>query len=268
MLQNSFHGNALPTYAIIPARYASARFPAKIIADLGGKPLFWHAYHRTLCSGLFKNVYVAGDDTRIEEKAKELNIPYIMTKKDHPSGTDRVREAAQILQLPEKCIIANVQGDEPFVTKEMFQALLSPFKNATCQCASLGVLLDPIKDAERICSPHQVKIVCGQNGDALYFSRSPIPHDRDKISLASNAICAPYIGHIGLYAFTRDTLEQMANLKPSPLEMTEKLEQLRLLENNIRIQIKIIPPEAHSGYGVDTVEDLEKAKAYYERIIK
>ena len=249
-----FMQNTNKYYAIIPSRYASTRFPAKALAEIGGKPLFWHAYKRAYDCGLFHGVYLATDDERIEQKAKELNVPYIHTKKEHSTGTDRVREAANILDLPEDAIIANVQGDEPFLTKDMFAALLKPFENAACQCATLGIILDEEKDAERIISPNQVKIALASNGEALYFSRSPIPFDRDHNRKA------PYIGHVGIYAFRRDILDMMAKLPPSPLEETEKLEQLRLLENGIRMHVYLInsPP-----YGVDTPEDLEKATEYY-----
>lgn len=246
--------NANKYYAIIPSRYASTRFPAKALAEIGGKPLFWHAYKRAYDSGLFHAVYLATDDARIEEKATELNIPYIHTKQEHSTGTDRVQEAADILGLPEDAIIANVQGDEPFLTKDMFLALLKPFENVNCQCATLGIVLDEKKDAHRITSPNQVKIALASSGEALYFSRAPIPFDRD------NSRKAPYVGHVGLYAFRRNILDLMATLPTSPLEETEKLEQLRLLENGIRIQVYLIdtPPK-----GVDTPEDLEEARNYY-----
>jgi len=242
-------------YAIIPSRYASTRFPAKALVDIGGKPLFWHAYKRAHDCGLFHDVYLATDDERIEKIAKELNVPYIHTKPEHPSGTDRVLEAAQILGLAKDAIIANVQGDEPFLTKDMFTALLKPFENPQCTCTTLGIILDKEKDAQRISSPNQVKIVLTSNGEALYFSRSPIPFDRD------DSRNAPYIGHVGIYAFRHDILDLMANLPPSPLEKTEKLEQLRLLENGIRIQVCLIK---NSPHGVDTPEDLEAAKKYYD----
>ena len=242
-------------YAIIPVRYASTRFPAKALVEIGGKPLFWHAYKRASDCGLFDAVYLATDDTRIEEKAKELNVPYIHTKPEHPSGTDRVREAANILNLPKDAIIANVQGDEPFLTKAMFFALLKPFENEDCQSSTLGVILDTEKDAQRIASPNQVKIAMAISGEALYFSRAPIPYDRD------NDRKAPFIGHVGIYAFRRHILDKMANLSPSPLEETEKLEQLRLLENAIRMQVCLIENPPH---GVDTKEDLEEAKQFYE----
>lgn len=242
-------------YAIIPARYASTRFPAKPLAEIGGKPLFWHVYMRAKMANIFENVWLATDDERIEEKAQSLGVPFVHTKKEHQSGTDRVREAVNILKLDADAVIANIQGDEPFIRREMFEKLLEPFQAETCESSTLGVVLDEEKDKERIVSPNQVKIALAQNGEALYFSRSPIPFARDKVRKA------PYIGHVGVYAFKRDILEKMAQLPQSPLEETEKLEQLRLLENGIRMQVRLI---SKAPQGVDTPEDLQEALQYYQ----
>lgn len=243
-------------YAIIPARYASTRFPAKALAEIGGKPLFWHVYTRAVQANVFENVWLATDDERIEEKAQSLGVPFVHTKKEHQSGTDRVREAANILNLPADAVIANIQGDEPFIRKEMFEKLLEPFQSANCDCSTLGVVLDEEKDKNRILSPNQVKIALAENSEALYFSRSPIPFGRDTVRMA------PFIGHVGVYAFKRVILEKMAEFPPSPLELTEKLEQLRLLENGIRMQVRLISEAPH---GVDTPEDLETALQYYQQ---
>lgn len=240
--------------AIIPVRYASIRFPAKALAEIGGKPLFWHAYARAKHSTLFDDVYVATDDEQIHTKAKELNIPVILTSPHHQSGTDRVREAVQILGVPDSAVIANIQGDEPFLTKEMFAALLEPFQDSTCESATLGIILDEKEDADRIISPNQVKLVMAQNGNALYFSRMPIPYCRDGVRTV------PYIGHVGVYAFRRFALEKMATLPMGILEESEKLEQLRLLENNIMMQVRLIKERPH---GVDTPVDLDVARQYY-----
>lgn len=242
-------------YAIIPARYASTRFPAKPLAEIGGKPLFWHVYMRAVQANVFENVWLATDDERIEEKAQSLGVPFVHTKKEHQSGTDRVREAVNILNLDANAVIANIQGDEPFIRKEMFEKLLEPFQTETCESSTLGVVLDEEKDKERIFSPNQVKIALAQNGEALYFSRSPIPFARDTVRKA------PYIGHVGVYAFKRAVLEKMAAFPPSPLEETEKLEQLRLLENGIRMHVRLIGEAPH---GVDTPEDLKAALLYYQ----
>lgn len=242
-------------YAIIPARYASTRFPAKPLAEIGGKPLFWHVYMRAAQANVFENVWLATDDERIEEKAASLGVPFVHTKKEHQSGTDRVREAVNILNLSKDAVIANIQGDEPFIRREMLEKLLEPFQAADCESSTLGVALDEEKDKDRILSSNQVKIALAQNGEALYFSRSPIPFARDEVRKA------PYIGHVGVYAFKRVILEKMAELPPSPLEQTEKLEQLRLLENGIRMQVRLISEAPH---GVDTPEDLADAIRYYQ----
>lgn len=160
-------------YAIIPARYASTRFPAKPLAEIGGKPLFWHVYMRAKQADIFEEVWLATDDERIEKKAEEAGIPFIHTRKEHQSGTDRVREAVNILGLDAKAVIANIQGDEPFITREMFVKLLEPFQSSRCESATLGVILDEEKDRERIFSPNQVKIALAQNGEALYFPAPP-----------------------------------------------------------------------------------------------
>ncbi len=242
-------------YAIIPSRYASTRFPAKALALIGDKPLFYHVYQRALQSNCFTEVYLAIDDERLEEKAKELQVPYILTSTSHSTGTDRVREAAKKLELSSDSIVVNVQGDEPFLTKNMFEAIIKPFKEqSNVECSTLGVILDPTLDKERILSPNQVKIVLTKSNKALYFSRSPIPYIRDNLAKA------PYIGHLGIYAFRFDILEIMASFKPSPLEETEKLEQLRLLENNISISVSIVESGTH---GVDTAEDLQLAQEFY-----
>lgn len=245
----------IKAYAIIPARYASTRFPAKPLAEIGGKPLFWHVYTRACEADVFSGVWLATDDERIEEKAQSLGVPFVHTKKEHQSGTDRVREAVNILNLDADAVVANIQGDEPFIRKEMFEKLLEPFENSHCESATLGVVLDEEKDKERIFSPNQVKIALAQNGEALYFSRSPIPFARDSVRKA------PYVGHVGVYAFKRVILEKMAEFPPSPLEETEKLEQLRLLENGIRMHVRLISEAPH---GVDTPEDLDKALQYYQ----
>lgn len=244
--------NAMPCHAIIPCRYASTRLPGKPLADIGGRPLMWHVYEKVRQSSLFDSVHIATDDARIESVAKELNLSCILTG-EHNSGTDRVNEVANILCLPSDCVVVNIQGDEPFITKSMLERLISPFSHANTEVATLGFILDP-KNEKRILSPNQVKIVLSKDGYALYFSRLPIPFARD------GAAKTPHIGHIGLYAFRRDILAHMALLPPSVLEETEKLEQLRLLENGIRICVSLVEEET---LGVDTIEDLVDARLYF-----
>ena len=241
-------------YGIIPARYASSRLPGKPLADICGKPMFWHVWQRARrCAGL-RGVWLATDDERVAEAARALDVPCVMTAADHPSGSDRVREAAVLLALPMDAVIVNIQGDEPLLEPAMLDELLVPFQNpAVCAC-TLSIPLDPDnpEDAALIASPHQVKVVTDLAGDALYFSRAPVPFRRDV------AIPPRFAGHVGIYAFRRTTLERMTDLPPSPLEQLEKLEQLRLLEH--RIPLRVVSTR-HRTHGVDTPEDLEAVRA-------
>ncbi len=240
----------LPCYGIIPARYQSTRLPGKPLADICGKPMFWHVYQRARQCAALAGVWIATDDSRIQDAADELNVPCLMTSESHPSGTDRVAEAVRLLSLPEECIIVNIQGDEPLLEPSMLSDLLLAFQDSSVRVATLATWLEP--DAGREASPNQVKVVMALNGDALYFSRLPIPYDRrggGKRSL---------IGHIGVYAFLRSALHEFVALTPSPLEECEQLEQLRFLENNIPLRVQFT---RHKLHGVDTPEDLEAVRA-------
>ncbi len=232
-------------YAIIPARYESKRFPGKPLALIQGRPMFWHVYVRTCECFFFQGVWVATDDSRIYEEARRLHVPVVMTAKEHSSGTDRILEAARTLDLPPKCVIANVQGDEPTIHPEMLTQLLRPFReNKEVQTSTLCRRITP----EEAQDPNIVKVVRSNSGRALYFSRSSIPYSaRDEQE--------EYLGHIGLYAYTYKTLQQFSALGPSSLEKTEKLEQLRLLQSDIHIRATITEC---SCTGVDRPEDIHK----------
>lgn len=239
MSQYSVHG-------IIPARYASSRFPGKPLADIMGRPMFWHVWSRASRCPALASVTLATDDERIAKAAKALDVPCVMTAADLPSGTDRVHQAAEILKLPADSVIINIQGDEPLLEPEALSALAGAFRDPAVQVATLAHKID----AAAAASPDRVKVVMAHNGDALYFSRAPIPHPRE----AGPEAAAEYWGHIGLYAFRRVALARFTALAPSRLELCEKLEQLRLLENNIAIRVlKSDKP----GRGVDSPEDLE-----------
>lgn len=233
-------------YGIIPARYASTRFPGKPLTDILGKPMFWHVYQRATESGCFKRIVVATDDSRILEAARALDVPAVMTREDHPSGTDRALEAAQQLNVPEHAVVVNIQGDEPALNPAILQELLAPFSDPAIQVTSPAVKIS----AQEACNPDQVKVVFSKTGDALYFSRSIIPFDRDGQN-------PDYFGHIGLYAFRMACLEQFVRLGKSHLENIEKLEQLRLLENGIPLRMVLT---THRTQGVDRPEDLEKVR--------
>jgi len=232
-------------HAIIPARYASTRFPGKPLALLHGKPMFWHVWSRAMRCRLLSSVTLATDDERIKAACDALAVPVVMTG-EHQSGTDRVHEAARILRLPENAVIINIQGDEPALDPEALTLLAGAFGDPLVQAATLA---HPLESADLL-RPDKVKVVLAANGDALYFSRAGIPFSRD----GERAL--PAYGHIGLYAFTMQTLARFVALPPSPLERTEKLEQLRLLENNI--PMRVLLTEQAACIGVDQVEDVAR----------
>ena len=230
-------------YGIIPARYGSTRFPGKPLADIAGKPMFFHVYERAIkCSKLTK-VVLATDDERILSAAQALGVPAILTRKDHPSGTDRVLEAAQLLNLPDDSVIVNIQGDEPLLAPAMLTELVCPFISPDIEVTTLARRITQ-NEAGNI---NQVKVVFSRTGNALYFSRLPIPCYRD----GQEEI---FFGHIGLYAFRMNALRKFVTLGPSRLEIAEKLEQLRLLENDIPIHVVLTE---HKSIGVDKPEDIK-----------
>jgi 3-deoxy-manno-octulosonate cytidylyltransferase (CMP-KDO synthetase) len=233
-----------PCFGIIPARFASTRFPGKPLADILGRPMFWHVYQRALGCPLLGRVVLATDDRRILAEAERLGVPAVMTRPDHLSGTDRVLEAAEKLGLPEEAVVVNIQGDEPLLEPGMLTQVLEPFADPAVEVATLAA---PIDAAEAL-RPDLVKVVWTKQGYALYFSRSVIPHDREGAG-------GPYWGHIGLYAFRLPALRRFKALGVSDLERREKLEQLRLLENGTPIYVV---PTARAPIGVDRPEDLQK----------
>lgn len=236
-----------PCYGIIPARYGSSRFEGKPLADILGRPMFWHVYQRAIQCPLLGKVVLATDHHRIYSEACRYNIPVVMTSADHESGTDRVLEACETLSLPEDAVVVNIQGDEPLLEPDMLTSLVEPFSDPDILVATLAAKISP----EEAKNPDRVKVVWTRTGYALYFSRSLVPYPRDGGE-------ASYWGHIGLYAFRMPVLRLFKNLGQSELEKREKLEQLRLLENDIPIYI--VPTE-HRSLGVDRPEDLERVVA-------
>ena len=236
--------NILPIcYGIIPARYGSKRFPGKPLADILGRPMFWHVFDRARQCPELSKIVLATDDERIESAAKKLEIPVVMTRDDHPSGTDRVLEAAGLLQVPKDAVVVNIQGDEPALEPAMLTDLVRPFMDPEVGVTTLARKID-LKEAK---NPDRVKVVFAKDGRALYFSRSPIPPPRDGKK-------GKFYGHIGLYAFRMGILEQFVVLNPSRLETIEKLEQLRLLENGIPIHVVVTD---HRSISVDRPEDIK-----------
>ncbi|MDR2504371.1 MAG: 3-deoxy-manno-octulosonate cytidylyltransferase [Deltaproteobacteria bacterium] len=234
--------NACPIHGIIPARYASTRFPGKPLADILGKPMFWHVWHRASQCTQIRSVTLATDDERIFTAAERQGVPVVMTGTDLPSGTDRVFQAAVKMRLPEDSIIINIQGDEPALDPKALADLTAPFSDPLVQSATLVHAISPQEAA----SPDRVKVVLNARNDTLYFSRAAVPFDRDGTGVT-------YWGHIGIYAFRLPVLRRFTLLPPSPLEQIEKLEQLRLLENNIPLRAV---KTSQGSRGVDRPEDL------------
>lgn len=234
--------------AMIPARYGATRFPAKLMQDLCGKPVIVHTYQRVADTNLFDQVYVVTDDDRIENAIREVGGKVIRSQKEHNSGSDRLAEASKDLEVD---IIVNVQGDEPFTDKENLQKVIDIFANDPQQNIAVASLMERITHPDDIANPNNVKVVVNKFNEALYFSRSVIPFPRDTNTKV------PYYKHIGIYAYRKDALQQFTQLPPSLLEETEKLEQLRYLENGFKIRLAVtdIPT-----IGIDTPEDLEKAR--------
>ena len=237
--------------AVIPARYQSQRFPGKPLALLNKKPIILHVYDSVNDTNLFDYVAVATDDDRIRNTVAEAGGNVIMTSSSHQSGTDRIHEASAEIDAD---VIINVQGDEPFIDIDPLKKLIDCFSNQSVQVASLMHIIT--KD-EEIFNPNIVKVVTDENDFALYFSRSPIPYNRDKITQVE------YWKHIGVYGYTKSALEAFISFPQSNLEKTEKLEQLRFLSNGFRI--KMVKSE-YKGFGIDTPEDLVKAEKLFDQL--
>lgn len=237
---------------IIPARYASTRFPGKPLAVLGGKTVIQRVYEQA--SSVLPEVYVATDDERILHAVEAFGGRAVMTRADHKSGTDRIEEAAEKIGTDADVII-NVQGDEPFIQRSQIETLMQLFEHAETQIGTLGKRFDTIDAA---LNPNSPKIVTDLQGFALYFSRSVIPFVRGQ----EQAVWLekyPFLKHLGLYAYRREVLREVTKLPQSPLEMAESLEQLRWLENGFRIRVGLTDVET---VGIDTPEDLQRAEEF------
>ena len=234
--------------AVIPARYASTRFPAKLMQDLGGKTVIRRTYEAALATQLFDDVFVVTDSDLIYDEIIKHSGKAIMSTKQHESGSDRIAEAVENMRVD---IVVNVQGDEPFINKEALENLVNVFKQDTDKKVDLASVMFEIKDPQEINNPNNVKVITDQNGFALYFSRSVIPFPREA------DVGVRYMKHIGIYAFRKEALLDFYNLPMLSLEASEKLEQLRYLEYGKRI--KMIETDKGS-IGIDTPEDLEKAR--------
>lgn len=237
---------------IIPARYASTRFPGKPLALLGGKPVIQHVYEKV--AAVLEAAYVATDDERIYDVVKSFGGKVVMTRTDHKSGTDRIEEAIEKIG-GEWDVVVNVQGDEPFVAKSQLDTICHCFDDPTTQIATLG---KPFESMEAVQNPNSPKIVVDNMGFAMYFSRSVIPYVRGK-EKSSWLTHYPFLKHLGIYAYRKDVLRQVTQLPQSSLEIAESLEQLRWLQNGFKIKVGTTDVET---VGIDTPQDLERAEEF------
>lgn len=236
--------------ALIPARYDSKRFLGKALAPIAGKSLIARTYEGTAKTGLFDQTIVATDDERIREEILSIGGEVFLSREKHNSGSDRIAEAAGEIEAD---IVVNVQGDEPFVEKEPLEKLIELLDDERTEMATL---CSKIESDEEFRNSNVVKVVLDSDGFALYFSRGPIPYDRDGSGTARR------LRHIGIYAFRREALIKFASLPQSALEQSEKLEQLRALESGMRIRAAVVDFE---NVGVDAPEDIRKAEEFLKR---
>jgi 3-deoxy-manno-octulosonate cytidylyltransferase (CMP-KDO synthetase) len=236
--------------AIIPARYASTRFPGKPLADIKGKPMVQHVYEKVLASGLFQKVVIATDDYRIQKAVLSFGGEVVMTHENHQSGTDRCGEVIENLSNSFDVVI-NIQGDEPFIHKSQLEELINLFKSTPAQ---IGTLKKELFSKEDLFNPNVVKVVSALDKRALYFSRNPIPFVRGSEEM-SWLKKQKFYKHLGLYGYRWDILKELVQLKPSVLELSENLEQLRWVENGYQI---FVSETTYESIGVDTPEDLKR----------
>ncbi|MCR9084084.1 MAG: 3-deoxy-manno-octulosonate cytidylyltransferase [Cyclobacteriaceae bacterium] len=239
----------MKTAALIPARFASSRLPQKLVQDLEGKSVIQRTYLSTLATGVFDEVWVVCDHELIEEQVLVVGGKVFRSQKEHESGSDRIAEA---LPHVDADLIVNVQGDEPFQDAKSLQDLVAVFSDSSVKMASLYFNISP---SEAV-NPNAVKVVLDQNSDALYFSRSPIPFDREGSGDFS------YKKHVGIYAYRRELLLEFTTWPKGELEQLEMLEQLRILEHGVKIRMV---ETSHQAIAIDTAEDLERARNFLRK---
>lgn len=237
----------MKTVAMIPARYAATRFPAKLMQVLGEKTVIRHTYDNTVATGLFDQVIVVTDSELIYREMMDHGGTAVMSKRPHESGSDRIAEAAAEIDVD---LVVNVQGDEPFIRREPLEMLLALFRGEDGRQVQVASLAQVLREQRFIDDPNYVKVAMDKNNNALFFSRSVIPYPRDR------AAAAVYYEHIGVYAFRKDALLQFTAWPVSPLEAVEKIECLRYLENGVPIRMAVTN---YMGVEIDTPEDLERA---------
>lgn len=243
---------------VIPARYASTRLPGKPLAGIGDRPMLQHVWERAGASGAAR-VVIATDDLRIRDAAADWGADVLLTRDDHPSGTDRLAEVAAELALDEDAIVVNVQGDEPLIPPAVIDQVAENLRQRLW--ASVATLCEPLGSREQLDNPNVVKVVADGAGRALYFSRSPIPYPRatsGPLDARPRAAPAEARRHVGVYGWRREALFAFCALSPSPLERSEGLEQLRALEAGLSIALVTID---EAPLGIDTPEDLRRAEA-------
>ncbi|MGJ7457027.1 3-deoxy-manno-octulosonate cytidylyltransferase [Halomonas sp. MA07-2] len=251
--------------AVIPSRYASSRLPGKPLAQIAGQPMVAHVWRRA-CESRATRVVVATDDARIEKALAALGAEVLMTRADHPSGTDRLAEVAERLGLADDAVLVNVQGDEPLIPPTLIDQVADRLFDDPD--ASIATLAEAISDVESLFNPNVVKVVRALSGRALYFSRAPLPWDREAWDSDAFAMrpelleTDAWLRHIGLYAYRAGFLAEYRDWTPSPLEHLEQLEQLRALHHGHAIQVALAR-EPHPA-GVDTVEDLARVRGLLE----
>lgn len=246
-------GEKIDVIGVIPARYSSTRFEAKVLADICGKPMIQHVWERARQALLIDDLIIACDDERIADRCREFGAKVAMTAKGHQSGSDRIAEVINPLDVK---VVVNIQGDEPLMQPSMIDLVASALTNNSG--TYMATVMTRITDPAAVNDPHVVKVVVDKNNFALYFSRSPIPFRAHSSEIKEPA----YYKHIGLYAYTKDFLFSFKKMAVSNLEKIEKLEQLRVLEQGYKIKVL---ETKYDTLGVDTPEDLEKVKQYLAR---
>lgn len=253
----------VPFSVMIPARFGSRRLPGKALADIAGKPMIVRVAERARESGALR-VCIATDDDRIREAVERHGFTVVMTRPDHPTGTDRIAEVVESQRLDPEEIVVNVQGDEPLIEPGLIRAVAGLLSDAPQ--AAIATACHPIHAAAEMFDPNVVKVVLDHEGYARYFSRAPIPYARDAFASSTSALPPglPCHRHIGVYAYRARFLSAFPRLAPSPLERFEALEQLRALWHGFAIAVAVRQDAPHPG--VDTQEDLERARAWFDRL--
>lgn len=248
---------------VIPARLASTRLPGKPLADIAGKPMVVRVLERAQRAGA-QSVWVAADDARVVDAVRAAGGNAMLTRSDHPSGTDRLAEVVQALGWADDDIVVNVQGDEPLIDPQIVADVAESL--ASDPQAAVATAAHALHEAADVFNPNVVKVVCDRHGRALYFSRAPIPWARDAFASTRDVLPAdlPILRHVGIYAYRVAFLRQYAGLEASPLEHWEALEQLRVLWHGYRIAVRTIAQAPQAG--VDTPDDLARVRAVFDRL--